>query len=64
MQHNHFIGFLLYLVLALFMVFPSPMVYTQTMYGPVKDKDVVEKTIPPIDQNTPRILDTASFGLG
>ena len=57
MQSIHLTSFEIYLMLVLFMIFPSFSVYAQTPDGS-------GKVIPPIDQNPPGILETASFGLG
>lgn len=53
-----------YLILALLMVFPGLAVDAQATNDSGTDRDIMAKALPPIDQNLPKVFDTASFGLG
>lgn len=53
-----------YLVLALFMVLPGLAVDAQTTNDTRTDKDIMEKAIPAIDRDPPKVFETAAFGLG
>jgi hypothetical protein len=57
-------NFLQYLMLALILVFPGLTVDAQTANVSGTDKDITGKTLPPIDQNPPKVFETAAFGLG
>ncbi len=53
-----------YLMLAFFMVLPGLAVDARTTDTSRTDGKVLEKGLPPIDQNTTKVFKTASFGLG
>lgn len=64
MEYKPNANLLQYLILALFMVLPGLGVDAQTTNTSGTDRDIMGKTLPPIDQNLPKVFDTATFGLG
>lgn len=53
-----------YLMLALFMMLPSVAVDAQTADASRANKNALANPLPPIDQDLPKVFETASFGLG
>ena len=64
MKYKPIADLLQYLMLALFMVLPGLAVDAQTTNDSGTDRDIMGKALPPIDQNPPKVFDTAAFGLG
>ena len=64
MKYRPIANLLQYLILALFIVFPGFAVDAQTTNDSGTDRDIMGKALPPIDQNPPKVFETASFGLG
>jgi hypothetical protein len=64
MKYKPIENLLQYLILALFMVLPGLAVDAKTTNASGTDRDIMGKTLPPIDQNPPKVFDTATFGLG
>lgn len=64
MKFKSIANLLQYLMLTLLMVFPGLAVNAQTTIDSGTDGDMMEKALPPIDQNPPKVFDTAAFGLG
>ena len=64
MKYKPIANLLQYLMLALFMVFPGLAVDAQTKNDSRTERDIIGKALPSIDQNHPKVFDTASFGLG
>lgn len=64
MKYKPIANLLQHMMLALFMVLPGFAVAAQTPNDSGADKNSVGKALPPIDQNPPKVFDTAAFGLG
>jgi len=64
MKYKHITTLLQYLLLAMIMVFTGHAIDALAMDDSETDRNIMGKTLPPIDRNTPRVFDTASFGLG
>jgi hypothetical protein len=64
MKDKPIANLLQYTMLALFMVFPGLAVDAQTTNDSGSDKNIMGKALPTIDQNAPKVFDTAAFGLG
>lgn len=64
MKYKPVANLLQYTMLALFMVLPVLAVDAQTANDSGADKNIMDKALPTIDQNPPKVFDTAAFGLG
>jgi hypothetical protein len=64
MKYKPIANILQYTMLALFMVLPGLAVDAQTTNDSGVDKNIMGKALPTIDQNPPKVFDTAAFGLG
>ena len=64
MKYKSMADILKYLILAVFMGFPGLAVDAQSTNASGTDKDIRGKALPPIDQNPPKVFETAAFGLG
>ena len=53
-----------YLMLALFMMLPGAAVDAPTAEASAASKNELRSSLPPIDQDVPKVVETASFGLG
>lgn len=64
MKYKHITTLLQYFLLSIFMVFTGHTIDALATDDSETDRSIMGKTLPPIDRNTPRVFDTASFGLG
>lgn len=64
MDHKTTINLLSYLIPVLLILFPGISVNAQTTEISETENEIMEKKLPPIDQNVPIVFDTAYFGLG
>lgn len=64
MKKSYFTNLRQYLMLALFMVLPGIAIDTRTAEASGAGKSHQGAALPPIDQDVPKVFETASFGLG
>ena len=64
MKYKPIANLLQYTMLAVFMVLPGLAVNAQTANDSGADKNIMGKALPTIDQNSPKVFNTAAFGLG
>lgn len=64
MDNKEFLNLLPFLIASFVILLPSLWVDAQTTKHSGAETKVVEKVLPPIDRNSPKVFDTASFGLG
>ncbi len=64
MDNKEFLNLLPFLIASFVILLPSLWVDAQITKHSGAEIKVVEKVLPPIDRNLPKVFDTASFGLG